>query len=441
MSKVQQQPLPYPSVAVGIFTTFVLVLGYIVSLVDRQIMSLLLTPIKADFTAGDFEMGLLVGFAFAIFYSIFGVPLGMVADRVSRKWLIVVGMVLWSLATIACGFAGSFTSLFVFRMLVGIGEAAYTPSAYSMLADTFPPRRLVRATAALSLGGALGSGLSLVIGGTVIEYFNTAKDIPFGLADFKPWQATLIVVGMPGLLVALLVMMVREPPRRLADDADSKAALQSFRFLLRRWRDYVPIYVVGSGMAVAAYCGYIWVPTHFIRTFGLSPSEAGWLVGSIQIAGTLAGSVLMVVLTEFLLTRGYADAHLRSVLIVAAGALLSMAGLFMPTLTSTAVFWFLAATFQQSYYGSLMSALQITTPNRARGANAALYLMLSTIIGLAGGTALVGAIGEYMFPGNDRGIGYGIAIASGFGTFIAIVIGYFALPRYRRNAEPALAED
>jgi MFS family permease len=441
MIRDQRSALPYPSLAVGIITTLVLVLGYIVSLVDRQIMSLLLTPIKADFGAGDFEMGLLVGFAFAIFYSIFGLPLGMIADRVSRKRLIAGGMILWSAATMACGFAGGFASLFLFRMLVGIGEATYTPAAYSMLADTFPPRRLVRATAVLSLGGSLGSGLALIIGGSVIAFFSTATDVPFGLKAFAPWQATFIVVGIPGLLVAAMVLLIREPLRRHADDADSRAAAQSFRFLAQRWRDYVPIYIVGAGMATTTYCGYSWFPTHLIRSFGLSPAEAGWLVGSIQVVGSIIGSVVMVVLTELLLKRGHSDAHLRSVMITSAGALMTMMGLFLPSLTATAVVWLISSILQHSYYGCLMAALQITTPNRARGANAAVYLLITTVIGLAGGTALVGAFGEYVFAGSPRGIGIGIAIVGGAGALVAATTAYLALPRYRRNAEPRLAEN
>ncbi|MGY6201934.1 MFS transporter [Paraburkholderia strydomiana] len=155
-----------PPLSRGYTTLAVLIVAYIISLVDRQVMSLMVAPIKQTLHINDVEIGLLQGFSFALFYCILGLPLGRIADRSSRRILIAAGMAFWSAATIACAFAHSFTELFVARMCVGIGEAALAPAAYSLLADLFPPKRLIRANALFSMGAMLGGGLALVVGGT-----------------------------------------------------------------------------------------------------------------------------------------------------------------------------------------------------------------------------------------------------------------------------------
>lgn len=433
-STVEQK---YPSLAKGIFLVAVLILGYVISLLDRQVMSLLIGPIQQDMKVGDFEISLLVGFAFAIFYSLFGLPLGIVADRVNRKWLIASGMVLWSAATILCGLAGSFTILFLCRILVGVGEATFTPAAYSMLSDSFPPKRLARATAMVALGGNVGSGLALMLGGHVIDYFNTAKEVPSIFHGLAPWQSTFVVVGLPGFLVAMLVLMAQEPARRGLKSSETKAS-GSFRLLWRNRRDYMSFYFAGMGLATVTYCGYSWFPTHMIRSFGLPAGEAGKLIGMVQLVATLCGTLLSVYMVEFFLRRGRSDAHLLTIMLLAGGIALTTVTLLMPNVESTLIMWFFSSVLQHSYFGILMAGLQIITPNSARGANSAVYLLLTTLVGLGVGAALVGAISQYAFPGDPRGIGYGIGIISFFAASAACVAALWGLSHQRQIAKEQL---
>lgn len=197
----------------------VLVLVYALSLVDRQILSILAEQIKADLLLTDAELGYLYGTAFAIFYTIFGIPLGRLVDNWHRGWVMAIGLILWSLMTMVSGFATSFVTLAVARIGVGIGEASASPSAYSILAGTFPKHRRALAVSIYSAGAYLGIGLSLPLGGWLADGWNTAYadgGAPFGL---KGWQIAFITVGAPGLLLALWVLSLREPPRFAADGA------------------------------------------------------------------------------------------------------------------------------------------------------------------------------------------------------------------------------
>tara|TARA_B100000678_G_C18207622_1_gene502044 strand:- start:48 stop:1376 length:1329 start_codon:yes stop_codon:yes gene_type:complete len=421
----------YPSLLAGSFTLGVLVLAFIVSFVDRQVLALLVNPIQADLGVGDFEMSLLVGFAFALFYCVLGIPLGKVADRTNRKRLIAFGIVLWSFATILCGFANSFVALFFFRMLVGVGEATLAPAGYSLLADTFPPHRLVRATAIFSLGGMLGAGVAMLVGGQVIDYATTAEQAPFGLDAFEPWQATFIIVGAPGFVVAGLILLAREPVRKGTAKATEVSA-KTLAYLWERRRDYAPIYAAATGMAVVSYGGLTWFPTHVIRTFGITAGEAGLILGSIQIVGAILGTLLGVMLTEKLIRMGHPDGHLRSVMITALFAAATLIAPLMGSLELTAAVWFLSTIFQNAYYGSLTAALQIITPNQSRGTNSAVFVLVITMFGLAVGSALIGGLAQFAFSDEPRGVGYGIAIVGTAAALFASASAWWGMKHYRQ---------
>lgn len=206
---------PWPSPLRAWIVVGLLMVAYTSSFIDRQIMSLLVEPIRADLGITDTQFSLLAGLAFSIFYSVMGLPLGWLADRMSRRMIILVGMIAWSIMTALCGLATSFLALFIARVGVGIGEAALSPAAYSLISDYFPPERRARAISAYAMGPYLGSGLALIIGGQVIEA--ASRMGPFtieGLGTFAPWQAVFFAVGLPGVIIALLFLLIREPERR-----------------------------------------------------------------------------------------------------------------------------------------------------------------------------------------------------------------------------------
>jgi MFS family permease len=200
------------------YALFVLVLVYIVNFIDRQILSILVGDIKRDLGVSDAEIGFLYGTAFAVFYALFGIPLGRLADSWYRGRLMAMGLALWSSMTAISGFATSFGMLAAARIGVGIGEASASPAAYSMISDSFPKERRATALSIYSSGLYIGGALSLPIGGIVVSRWNTAYPdpaaAPLGLAG---WQAAFLAVGLPGLLLALWVLTLREPQRGGSD--------------------------------------------------------------------------------------------------------------------------------------------------------------------------------------------------------------------------------
>lgn len=236
----EPQPPGAPTRAYANYLLGVLVLVYVFNFLDRQIVSILAERIKADIGASDAQMGFLYGTAFAVFYALFGIPLGRLADMWDRKKLIAVGLSFWSLMTAASGLAKNFTHLAIARIGVGVGEASATPAAFSMLSDSFPAARRATALAIYSSGIYVGAGLGLGIGGLIVDRWDAAwadQAAPFGLAG---WQVAFMAVGLPGLLLAAWVATLREPVRGRMDGIDSRPVERPFREFFREIMSVVP---------------------------------------------------------------------------------------------------------------------------------------------------------------------------------------------------------
>src|SRR5215475_4822666 len=197
------------------YVVFVLMVCYTLSFIDRQILGMLVDPIKRDFEISDTSVGLLQGLAFVAFYTIMGLPVGWLVDRYSRRTIIAVGVFFWSLMTAVCAMAGNFWALFAARTGVGVGEATLAPSAMSMTSDYFPKERLGGALSVYAMGIFIGSGLALIVGGEVVARVSGMPEVGVPIiGQIASWRLTFLIVGLPGLLVALLVYTVREPLRR-----------------------------------------------------------------------------------------------------------------------------------------------------------------------------------------------------------------------------------
>src|SRR5262249_49422675 len=241
------------------YVVFVLMVCFTLSFVDRQILSLLVDSIKQDLGVSDTRIGLLQGVAFALFYTLLGLPLGRLADRRSRRNLIIAGIVVWSLMTALCSIARSFWALFFARMGVGVGEATLAPAAFSLIADYFPIKRLGTALSIYSMGIFIGSGLALIVGGTVVSAVTgmPSTHVPI-IGTIASWRLTFLIVGLPGILIGMLVYSVKEPPRknllRTGDGAVSRLSIRDVsRELSRRWRSVVG---VSAGLSCQAMCNY-----------------------------------------------------------------------------------------------------------------------------------------------------------------------------------------
>lgn len=407
-----------------------LVAAYILSYLDRNIIALMVDPIKQSLAISDFQVSVVQGLAFALFFSIAGVPLGFLADRMRRTTLIAIGITLWSLMTIACGLAGSFGALFFARVGVGIGEAVLAPAGYSLLADSFRPKYLVRAIAIFSMGGLLGSGLAYLVGGMLLDYLGSTPP-PLVIAGLEPWQLAFIVVALPALVLVPCILALPEPKRRGATDAPAPRFFDTVRYIYARRRDFGPLYGCATLLAVANYSGAAWFPTHIMRTFRMAPLDTGLTLGILQLTCAVVGTFAGAFLTEKLQRNGHLDAHLRTVIVTSCGAAIGLLAPFMPTTELALGFWALAIVCLSGYFGSIVAALQVLTPNNRRGANSALMILIQTLGGLAVGTLLVGALADFAFSGMPSGIGISLSCIGITATIASALWGLRGLPSFR----------
>jgi MFS family permease len=426
----------YPSAARRNYTLAVLLAAYILSFIDRQILNLLVDPIRRTLRVTDFQMSLIQGMAFALFYVSLGLPIGRLADRHNRKVIVGLGVFVWSAMTAACGLATSFMSLFLARIGVGIGEAALSPASYSILADSFPPARLARAAYVFTCGITIGGGLAYLIGGKIIDWAATTQGLwlPM-LGSVKPWQLTFLVVGLPGILVGALVLATLKEPRRRGGTCELEPApvqlTDVYRFIRQRWRCYASIFGSVSLLAVVGY-GYLnWYPTFLIRTYGLKIGDVGRSFGLIYLIFGTAGSVGGVLLSESLGRRGYKDANLRVVALMSAALWLPAAcGPLMPSARLALVVAAPTTFLLNGYFGASIAALQIITPNRMRAVTSASFLLCTTLTGMGLGTSLVAACTDFVFR-DDMSLRYSLAILAVVVCPLASIVGFVGLKDYR----------
>ena len=303
----QVQEEPYPKAAYAWYVVGVLTLVYIFSFMDRQILNLLVKPIRSDLGIDDFKMSLLMGPSFAIFYTLFGIPLGRLADNKSRRTIVAAGFVAWSMMTAGCGIARSYIQLLLFRVGVGVGEAALSPAAYSLITDYFPPKRRATAISFYSMGIYIGSGIAFIVGGIATGFADTQDtwDLPL-VGATRPWQVVFFIVGLPGMLLALLMYTVREPKRRgirsvTGVDGKTRVAQVPMReviaYLKKNWTTFLCHNVGFALLSFSSYGSSAWIPTFLIRNHGWTPSKAGQVYGWIVAIATGSEGVVQAAMT------------------------------------------------------------------------------------------------------------------------------------------------
>ncbi|MCG8313953.1 MAG: MFS transporter [Pseudomonadales bacterium] len=388
----------------------VLLLAYILSFIDRNVLSLLVGPIREAFNITDFQFSLLHGLAFTLFYIFLGLPVGWLADRISRKKIIISGVFFWSLMTCLCGYAKNFTTLFATRIGVGIGEATLSPAAYSLLADSYSAKNLKWATSIFAMGITIGSGTSYIVGGWLYDLFTQSdySHLPL-IGNMQPWQLTFVAVGVPGLIVVALLLLIREP-KRIQETTPSPTMnnnplpiKQVAQFILREWRAYGSIMFSVSMMAIVGYGTLIWYPEFLVRTYQMSKSDAGAMLGSIFIFAGTAGTFSGAWFSSYLHKLGFADANMRVVLFAA--TICCIPATAAPLMNSS--FWALAlATLvifvHYTHFGVAMAALQNITPNRMRAQVSALLLFVANFFGLALGGSIVASLTDFVFQGDQH---------------------------------------
>ncbi len=424
------------------YTVLVLTVCYTLSFIDRQILSLLVGPIKADLGISDTQVGLLGGLAFSLFYTLLGLPIGRLTDRYNRRNIIAGGVVLWSIMTAACAFTRSFPALFLARMGVGVGEAALSPSAVSMISDTFPKEKLSSAMSFYSMGIYLGSGLALLVGGLVIQAITNTPtiDLPF-IGPVASWRGTFLVVGLPGILVALWVLTLREPPRgnAIATADGARATLtvrQTVAELGQRWRTIGGISAGITMQAVALYAFMLWSAVVLQRTYGWSARETGLTMGTVVLVGGCLGMFTGGAISDRWLAAGRRDAAVRVAMLSSFAACVFFMGLLL-TLGSpaaTVMFFFLGVIVLAMPTGSVYAASQMVLPNQVRGQAMAVILFVGNLGGLTLGPLLPGVLNDYVFM-DEGAIGRSLALTLIVSTLAAGLVYARTRPHYRRDHE------
>lgn len=416
-----------------------LLLAYILSFIDRNVMAVLIGPIREDFAISDFQYSLLHGLAFSMFYIFLGLPIARLADRGSRKWVVTIGVFFWSLMTCLCGMTRTFTGLFMMRMGVGIGEAALSPPAYSLLSDYFSPDSLPRAMAIYTLGITIGGGLAYIIGGGVYEYFTEygALSLPL-LGELRPWQTTFVIVGLPGFGLVVMLGLMAEPPRRdtTARGASAYSLAEVWAHLRGQWQAYGSLILGVSLLSVLGYGTMAWYPEFLVRNHDMNRAEAGASFGLIFIVAGSIGTLLGGFSAKPLLDRGYTDASMRLIMWIALLWLLP-AALGPLSGDSTLALWSAVPIvfFLNSYFALAISALQNITPNRMRAQVSALMLFMTNLFGLAVGPSAVAAITDFVFA-NDAALARSLSLLPLFVCPMAAVLLGWGL-KYYRAALPA----
>lgn len=417
------------------YVVILLMIAYIFSFIDRQILSLLIEQIKADLLISDTQFSLLSGFAFSLFYATMGLPIAYCADRFSRVRIIAAGVAFWSLATMACGLSRNFLQMFLARIGVGTGEAALTPATYSMLSDMFPRDKLGRALGTYSMGAFLGGALAFLVGGFVIGLLKSTPTVDMGpLGTLRSWQLSFFVVGLPGLAISLLILAtVRDPQRAVRPAGEGSSLRELARFVAANGRTFFTLFIGFSFFAMCQYALMNWTPAIYIRKYGLTPTETGYLLGSILLVASTAGAFCGGWLIDVFQKRGHADAPLLSGMIGAGCMLPTAVGAALVSDISLSVLLLIPAMFFASFPLSTSAvAVQIMTPKHLRAQAASLFLLVSNIIGMGIGTTLVALITDHYFH-DPRAVDLSMAIVIGCAASACLLLLGLGRKYYRAS--------
>ena len=443
-TEVKAQNHPYPHPAYAWYVVVVLLLAYILAFVDREIIALLVPDIKASLQISDTQMSLLLGGAFAVFYTFFGVIIAWFADRGNRRWLIFAGVTFWSLMTAACGFATSYVALFLARVGVGAGEAALNPSALSILKDYFPPDKIGRAIGLYTAGVSSGSGLAFIFGGAIYPKIKAAGPVELPLLGWhEPWQLMFIYVGLPGLLIALLALTIKEPVRRefLASGVKPIASPvnKTLAYLFSRWRAFLVLFFALSGLAIMAYGIGFWIPEFLRRTYELSPEELGFWVqwrGVITIVFGLSGVLIGGWMSDYFQKRyedGYVRVCLASFVVMATGYCLFT---LMPTPLLAVLFLIPATLGAAAPTAAGAAAVVAIAPPTMRAQVVAFYYFVLNAVGFFVGPTAVAMVTDFYFA-DEAQLRYSMFVVALVVSIIGTALLIYNLPHFRAAAREA----
>jgi MFS family permease len=409
----------------SLYVVGVLLIVYTFNFVDRVVLGILVAPIKSELHLTDTELGLIGGTAFALFYTSLGVPVGWLADRLNRVWIMTAALALWSGFTAVCGLAQGFPELFLARLGVGVGEAGGVAPAYALLADYFPPRARARALGFYSLGIPLGSALGLLLGGYIATRFN--------------WRTAFFTLGIAGVILApLLLTTIREPERGIYDGQTPPASHPSLADVVRKLAAKGGFWLLSLGAACGSIMGYgllFWLPSFFQRSYGMTLLEASRLLGVLLLVGGIAGLTLGGYLADRYGQRSPAAYALIPGLAFAAVLPCYVLGMSLPMGPLAFLCYLLPAALQLAWLGPIVTAIQHLVPVSMRALASALFLFINNLLGLGLGSLLLGFASDRLAAHFGReSLRY--AILGGTGLYVlAAVLLLLAARRLPREFE------
>src|ERR1700722_10593446 len=435
---------PYPSSFAAWYSVAVLMLIYIFSFIDRSAISLIVEPMKRDLQISDTQIGLLQGSAFALLYTFLGLPIARLSDRHSRRAIIAAGVFIWSIMATLCGLVRTALQLFVARIGVGVGEAALSPAAYSIITDSFPRARLGSAFGVYNIGITIGAGVAFLVGGIVVaavSHAGASYTLPL-LGEVRAWQMVFIVTGAPGIVLPLLLLTFREPARRgilRAPSAKPTAAFPrpplkevlGYVWLSRKF--YCLYFIALALLAMCGYCVAAWLPTAIIRAYGVSYGQVGKVLGVSTILMNSTGMLLAGILCDRLTRRGSKAAPIIVALISTCGiAVFSCLPTLMPTVTLVWIAIFVSGLTFNAYNGVGPMAVNQVTPNQYRAQVSAVYLFVVNALGLGVGPTLVPLLNDHLFH-DPLKIRFSLIIVVFCAAVAAILLLMIVRPVYRQK--------
>jgi MFS family permease len=411
----------YPKPTYAWYVLGVLTLVLVFSFLDRQILNLLVGPVRHSLQISDTQMSLLIGIAFAAFYVSFGIPLGRIADSRSRRGLITAGFALWSLFSAGCGLAGNYSQLLIMRMGVGVGEATLNPAAYSLITDYFPPHLRGIAQGIYSAGIYIGAGIALVLGGLVTGWASRQPELAVPLiGSVRSWQVVFLVIGLAGLLCVPLMLSVKEPTRRGTEAGRRSIPLSEvIGHFKKNWKTYGCHNVGIALLGFSAYAATAWIPTFLIRHHHWTIAQTGLVFGIMAACVGPLGMICTGWLADRIAARGHRDACLLVAFSVAVLWLPTEVGfLLVPSATLAAILLAPTIFLSAGAFSVGPAALMQVTPQRMRGQAGAIFQFAINLIGLGLGPTAVALCTDYLFH-DDNKVGYSILIVTAAALSVA----------------------
>lgn len=427
----------YPPRSQGWWAVSIFAIAAMLSYTDRQILGLLVDPIRGDLHISDTQLSILQGAAFAVLYSFIGLPLGRVADLVPRRALLVFAVAMWSFGTILCGVSHSFAELFGARLLVGIGEAALAPAAMSLIGDYFPPAVRATPTGVFLTGMVIGGGSAIAIGGFLLDAAQHAvfANMPV-IGTLAPWRAVLVILGIAGLLLAPVFLSLREPGVRKFSFREIGGRLLSLTTVFRAFRgQYAVLLPLYGAMAVGSIVDYAilsWTPALLARRFALTPGEIGAGLGGAAILAGLIGTPLGGALADWVAKRFGPLSRIRLCgAILFAGFMAAPVGILAtPSATLASVFaWILVSSVSGTI--GIATTLDLL-PHESRGLGTATIAFCNTIVGLGLGPTLVALTTDRVY-GTPSSVGLALSTVVAPAIAICCLLFYIATRAVRRN--------